>query len=57
MEGDAGETTQQGNQGAFGEAILHSGYVFVANWGCYQHLHDLLPSPLATWGDVRGRHG
>lgn len=45
------------NQGASGEAILHSAYVFMANWGCYQHPCDLLASPLDAWEDIRDHHG
>lgn len=51
-----GETAHR-NQGASGEAILHSAYVFMANWGCYQHPCDLLPSPLDAWEDIRDHHG
>ena len=50
-----GETTHR-NQGASGEAILHSGYVFMANWGCYQHPRNPLPSPLDAWEDIRDHH-
>lgn len=33
--------------------ILHSGYVFLGHWGCYQHLCDLFLLPLGAWEDIR----
>lgn len=46
------ETTSR-NRGAFVKAILHSGYIFLACWGCYQHPYDLVLLPLGAWEDIR----
>lgn len=48
------ETTRR-NRGTSVKAILHSGYVFLAHWGCCQHPCDLVLLPPA-WEDIRDHH-
>lgn len=49
------ETTRR-NRGTSVKAILHSGYVFLAHWGCCQHPCDLVLLPLGAWEDIRDHH-